>query len=61
MKVRSLRVLRVDEDTEQAVALAWLEYCNSTRDTYYANLRRQHGREKPYNVKYWALGNETWG
>lgn len=42
-------------------ALAWLEYCNSTQDTYYANLRRQNGREKPYNVKYWALGNETWG
>ncbi|KAK3650364.1 hypothetical protein LTR56_006342 [Elasticomyces elasticus] len=38
-------------------ALAWLEYCNSTQDTYYANLRRKHGREKPYNVKYWALGN----
>ncbi|KAK5684552.1 hypothetical protein LTS10_004422 [Elasticomyces elasticus] len=42
-------------------ALAWLEYCNSTQDTYYANLRRKHGREKPYNVKYWALGNECWG
>ena len=42
-------------------ALGWLEYCNSTQDTYYANLRRQNGREKPYNVKYWALGNETWG
>ena len=37
-------------------ALGWLEYCNSTQDTYYANLRRKHGREKPYNVKYWALG-----
>jgi alpha-N-arabinofuranosidase len=43
------------------LALAWLEYCNSTRDTYYANLRRKNGREEPYNVKYWALGNETWG
>ncbi|USP75437.1 putative alpha-L-arabinofuranosidase C [Curvularia clavata] len=42
-------------------ALAWLEYCNSDRDTYYANLRRKNGREKPYNVKYWALGNECWG
>jgi alpha-L-arabinofuranosidase len=42
-------------------ALAWLEYCNSERDTYYANMRRQNGREKPYNVKYWALGNEVWG
>ncbi|OQO08375.1 putative alpha-L-arabinofuranosidase C [Cryoendolithus antarcticus] len=42
-------------------ALAWLEYCNSSSDTYYANLRRQNGHSKPYNVKYWALGNECWG
>ncbi|KAF2676901.1 glycoside hydrolase family 51 protein [Lentithecium fluviatile CBS 122367] len=42
-------------------ALGWLEYCNSTQDTYYANLRRKNGREEPYNVKYWALGNECWG
>ncbi|SPO06334.1 related to alpha-L-arabinofuranosidase 1 [Cephalotrichum gorgonifer] len=42
-------------------ALGWVEYCNSSADTYYANLRRQNGREKPYNVKYWALGNEMWG
>ncbi|KAL1648262.1 hypothetical protein SLS61_006952 [Didymella pomorum] len=25
------------------------------------DLRRKNGREKPYNVKYWALGNECWG
>ncbi|KAJ4246570.1 hypothetical protein NW762_013511 [Fusarium torreyae] len=42
-------------------ALGWVEYCNSDRPSYYANLRRQNGREKPYNVKYWALGNEMWG
>jgi alpha-N-arabinofuranosidase len=42
-------------------ALGWLEYCNSTQDTHYANLRRRNGREEPYNVKYWALGNECWG
>ncbi|RDL39089.1 Glycoside hydrolase [Venustampulla echinocandica] len=42
-------------------ALAWVEYCNGTRNTYYANLRRKNGREEPYNIKYWALGNETWG
>ncbi|KAH8156289.1 hypothetical protein CIB48_g11958 [Xylaria polymorpha] len=38
-------------------ALAWVEYCNGTRDTYYANLRRAHGHAAPYCVKYWALGN----
>lgn len=40
-------------------ALAWVEYCNGDRNTYYANLRRKHGREKPYGIKYWALGNEV--
>nr|GAT43897.1 glycoside hydrolase family 51 protein [Mycena chlorophos] len=42
-------------------ALAWLEYCNSSANTYYANLRRQNGHSEPYGVKYWALGNEMWG
>lgn len=42
-------------------ARAWVEYCNGTKDTYWANLRRENGHEKPYNVKYWGLGNEVWG
>ncbi|TFK80982.1 glycoside hydrolase family 51 protein [Polyporus arcularius HHB13444] len=43
-------------------ALHWLEYCNGTGDTYYANLRRKNaGRDEPYGVKYWGLGNEVWG
>ncbi|KAJ3801853.1 glycoside hydrolase family 51 protein [Lentinula aff. detonsa] len=42
-------------------ALAWLEYCNSSANTYYANLRRQNGHPEPYKVKYWSLGNEVWG
>ena len=40
-------------------ALAWVEYCNGTKNTYYANLRRKNGHEEPYNIKYWALGNEV--
>jgi alpha-L-arabinofuranosidase len=40
-------------------ALAWVEYCNGTRNTYYANMRRKNGHEEPYNIKYWALGNEV--
>jgi alpha-N-arabinofuranosidase len=40
-------------DTYITVALGWLEYCNSTRDSYYANLRRKHlGHDKPYNVSF---------
>ncbi|PCG91035.1 Glycoside hydrolase, superfamily [Penicillium occitanis (nom. inval.)] len=42
-------------------AMAWVEYCNGTGNTYYANLRRKNGREEPYNVRYWALGNEVYG
>lgn len=38
----------------------WVEYCNGTEDTYWANLRRSHGYEKPYNVKYWGIGNEEY-
>jgi alpha-L-arabinofuranosidase len=39
----------------------WVEYCNSDTGTYYANLRAKNGRVKPYNVKYWGLGNEMDG
>ena len=39
-------------------AANWVEYCNGTGNTYYANLRRKNGSEEPYNVKYWSLGNE---
>jgi len=39
----------------------WVEYCNGIKDTYYANLRRQHGYPEPFNVKYWGLGNEVYG
>ncbi len=43
-------------------ALSWLEYCNGTGDTYWANLRRKNtGRHEPHNVKYWGLGNEMHG
>lgn len=42
-------------------AVELLEYCNGSLDTYWANLRRQNGHEKPYNVKVWCLGNEMDG
>ena len=40
-------------------AAAWVEYCNGTEDTHYANMRREHGYEEPFNVKYWCIGNES--
>ena len=36
----------------------WVEYCNGTGDTYYANLRREHGYPEPFDVTYWGIGNE---
>jgi alpha-L-arabinofuranosidase len=42
-------------------ALAWVEYCNSAGNTYWANRRRQTGRDEPYRVRYWGLGNEMYG
>ena len=38
-----------------------IEYCNSETNTYYANLRRQNGFEKPFGFKLWCLGNEMDG
>jgi alpha-L-arabinofuranosidase len=42
-------------------ALAWVEYCNSGKDTYWARRRRENGRDEPWRVTYWGLGNEMYG
>ena len=42
-------------------AMAWVEYCNGTGDTYWANRRRANGHPEPYRVRYWGLGNEMYG
>jgi alpha-N-arabinofuranosidase len=39
----------------------WLEYMTADGDSTLAQLRRQNGRAKPWKVKYFAVGNETWG
>lgn len=39
----------------------WVEYITSAGDSPMANLRRQNGREKPWKVKYFGVGNESWG
>lgn len=38
----------------------WVEYCNGTGHTYYADLRRSHGYAEPFKVKYWCIGNESY-
>ena len=38
-----------------------VEYCNHGKGSYWSDLRRSHGKEEPYNVKTWCLGNEMDG
>ncbi len=42
-------------------AINYLEYCNFPKGTKYSDLRISHGRELPYDVKLWCLGNEMDG
>lgn len=39
----------------------WLEYMTSDQPTTLAKERQANGREKPYKVKFFGVGNETWG
>ena len=44
-----------------AEAQQWLEYVNGTSDTEITRLRKKNGRQEPWKVKYWGLGNEMDG
>lgn len=40
----------------------WIEYCNSPAGTTsLADLRAQSGDKNAFNVRYWGVGNESWG
>ncbi len=40
----------------------WVEYCNSPAgSTTLADARAAGGSKEPYNVRYWGVGNESWG
>lgn len=39
----------------------WVEYMTSDGESPMANLRRKNGRDKPWKVKYFGVGNESWG
>src|SRR6266567_15221 len=41
--------------------MEWVEYMTSDADSPMANLRRKNGRDKPWKVRYLAIGNESWG
>jgi alpha-N-arabinofuranosidase len=39
----------------------WVEYMTFDGDSPLANERRKNGREKPWKLKYFGVGNENWG
>jgi alpha-N-arabinofuranosidase len=39
----------------------WLEYMTADNDTTLARLRRANGRDEPWRVPFFGVGNETWG
>ncbi len=39
----------------------WMEYMTSDTVSTLANERRKNGRDKPWDVHYFGIGNETWG
>ena len=42
-------------------AAQWLEYMTGDQDTTLVNERRTNGRDQPWKVSIYAMGNETWG
>ena len=41
--------------------MEWVEYMTSDADSPMANLRRKHGRDQPWRLRYFGVGNESWG
>ncbi len=41
--------------------MEWVEYLTSDAQSPMANLRRANGHEKAWRVKYFGVGNESWG
>jgi len=42
-------------------ALDWVEYCNFPKGTTLSDERIANGAADPFRVRYWGIGNETWG
>jgi alpha-L-arabinofuranosidase len=39
----------------------WVEYLTGAGDSPMVRLRRENGRDEPWRVPFWGLGNEAWG
>jgi alpha-L-arabinofuranosidase len=39
----------------------WVQYVSSNSKNPMSDLRKLNGREQPWKVKFWGVGNEAWG
>ena len=39
----------------------WVQYVNFDGKSPMSDLRRKNGRDAPWEVRYWGIGNEAWG
>ncbi len=39
----------------------WVQYTNFKGTSPMSDLRRENGRDEPWSVKFWGIGNEAWG
>jgi len=39
----------------------WIEYCNFPSGSTLADERAANGSPEPFHVRYWGVGNESWG
>jgi len=39
----------------------WIQYTNLAQPSPMSDLRRKNGRDKPWSVRFWGVGNEAWG
>lgn len=39
----------------------WVQYVSFAGESPMSKLRKENGRDKPWNVKFWGIGNEAWG
>ncbi len=42
-------------------AAAWVQYCNGPAASEWGRARAEEGYPTPHGVKYWGIGNETYG
>jgi alpha-N-arabinofuranosidase len=39
----------------------WIEYCNMPSGSTLAEERAKNGSPEPFRIRYWGIGNESWG